>query len=447
MITPPPCFVDEVVVPVSLHVISTDIELSEKTDGIEAHQCSTSEQLSAHITSLEDRGYSQCYISISQRNSWGPLQVTKSMFDLLAEAFDLQSSVWDLATCFYERDSDLEDVFCIPFIEHRVGPEREMAYSIRYPEYKPFEREWVIRQTGVYHKFNTESSQNLFILFNPTPDSKAHQRAEDWITTYGQDSPEDIFWLHRVLFQTYLPAWRLYSSYLEELFIPIADNAVATFIQELSNTEYNHLTELAYLENRFLQIPTILTASQDVLEELSSLCNGQLHGLNDEAVESTRASSFQFRQYRRRCEAYSRVAVYLQQRAQKTNELLAITLSFREQLDAKSQNDNMLRLNKSAVFITTLTLLYLPPSFVATFFGMNFFDLDKDNDQIVGTSMIWIYALCSTVLTAGTFLIYHLLLDGTILAQLQAKVPSLKELRRRRVATKSSGAELGSFDV
>ncbi|KAF6834743.1 hypothetical protein CMUS01_06060 [Colletotrichum musicola] len=366
------------------------------------------------------------------------------MFDLLVKTFDLQSSVWDLASCFYARDSDVEDVFCIPFTEYRDGPVREVTYTIRYPEYKAAEGKWAIRQTGVYHKFNAETCQNLFILLNPVPSSEAHQRAERLMLAHEQDLAEDVFWLHRELFQAYLPAWRFYSSYLEQLFIPIANNAVATFIEELSDTEYIHLTELAYLENRFLQIPTILTASKEVLEDLISFCNDQCHGKNKRVSSYARASSFQFRQYHRRCKAFARVADYLQQRAQKINQLLANTLSFREQLDAKSQNAIMLRLNRSAVFITTLTLLYLPPSFVATFFGMNFFDLDKDNDRIVGTSMIWIYVLCSTALTAGTFLIYHLLLDTTRLGQLRQKFTTLKKLRQKRAVIKSnsSGTEL-----
>lgn len=80
---------------------------------------------------------------------------------------------------------------------------------------------------------------------------------------------------------------------------------------------------------------------------------------------------------------------------------------------------------------------------------MNFFDLDKENDKIVGTSMIWIYVLCSTALTAGTFLIYQLLLDRTMLGQFRHKIPRLhvKKLRRKRAATKSFGTEGGSLDV
>ncbi|KZL65473.1 magnesium transport protein transmembrane region, partial [Colletotrichum tofieldiae] len=105
----------------------------------------------------------------------------------------------------------------------------------------------------------------------------------------------------------------------------------------------------------------------------------------------------------------------LRLRVQGTTQLLGNTLSFREQFATKSQNDSMLHLNKSAVFITTLTLLYLPSSFVATFFGMNFFDLNQEGTRIIGTSMIWIYVVSSAALTIATFLLYRLLLDGTFL--------------------------------
>jgi Mg2+ and Co2+ transporter CorA len=144
-----------------------------------------------------------------------------------------------------------------------------------------------------------------------------------------------------------------------------ANNAVATWIEELTEAEYRHLTELAYLESRLLQIPVILAGSNEVLEGLSSLCRDWYPDSTGHAKESARTALVEFQKHVFNCRAYVRVADFLQQRAQKITQLLANTLSFREQLYAKVQNDSMLRLNKSAVFITTLTLLYLPASFVA----------------------------------------------------------------------------------
>ncbi|SCV31947.1 uncharacterized protein FFFS_03058 [Fusarium fujikuroi] len=252
----------------------------------------------------------------------------------------------------------------------------------------------------------------------------------------------DSFWLHKELFQVYMPAWRRYNAHLEETLLPIANNAVVTFVEELSDTEHRHLTQLAFLESKLIQIPVILQATQDVLGELSSLFGEQFWVVHTGKGSSNHSISCQFKQYRRNCQAYARVAQSLQERAQRITQLLVNTLSFREQLNAKSQNESMLKLNKSAVFITTLTLLYLPPSFVATFFGMNFFELDKANDQIVSTSMIWVFAICSALLTAGTFLLYHLLLDGTLFRQLGDIILNLRKTALRRAVSKNTDHEL-----
>jgi Mg2+ and Co2+ transporter CorA len=211
-----------------------------------------------------------------------------------------------------------------------------------------------------------------------------------------------------------------------------ASNAVSSFVEELSETEYHHLPKLTYLESRLVQIPFLLAASNDILAELLSLCQDVCRSADEHLHESARITMVQFNQQKSYCEVYSRVAQCLHLQAQKITQLLANTLSFREQSLAKAQNTTMLRLNKSAVFITTLTLLYLPPSFVATFFGMNFFDLDEGADQIVATHMIWIYVLCSAALTVGTFVFYHILLDRTIFGRVAARVFMFKTFVKRK---------------
>lgn len=131
----------------------------------------------------------------------------------------------------------------------------------------------------------------------------------------------------------------------------------------------SHLTKLASLANRFQTISSILESSEETLTELSALCSrrllppkGLMMNADNEVVQE---SASEFENFRRQCRAFSRTAADLHHRAQTTSQLLANTLSFREQLDSRKQNENMLRLNKSVVFITTLTLLYLPPSFIA----------------------------------------------------------------------------------
>jgi hypothetical protein len=76
---------------------------------------------------------------------------------------------------------------------------------------------------------------------------------------------------------------------------------------------------------------------------------------------------------------------------------------------------------------------------------MNFFDLDANGDQIVMTSMIWIYFLSSAALTICTFLLYHVLLDKTLIGRLAGNIPIVKTLMHGRSRKVSSDMESGSI--
>lgn len=125
---------------------------------------------------------------------------------------------------------------------------------------------------------------------------------------------------------------------------------------------YDNLSTLVSLQNHFLQAPAILGHAIDTLKELYVLLDEHLQL---RALPETRQLTAQLRNQYSNCRAYTRTATYLQQRTQATATLLSDTLSFRDQVVAKEQNGTMLQLNKSAVFITMLTLFYLPASFVA----------------------------------------------------------------------------------
>ncbi|KAJ4112391.1 hypothetical protein NW765_015462 [Fusarium oxysporum] len=185
----------------------------------------------------------------------------------------------------------------------------------------------------------------------------------------------------------------------------------------------------------------MLAASRDVLEGLVCLCR-EMTGREDEKItEFSRSTLAVIQQHIRECAGYTRVADCLEQRVQKITQLLANTLSFREQLNAKVQNNSMLKLNN---LITTLTVLYLPASFVASFFGMNFFDFDNESRQIVGTPILWIYFLCSAVMTVLTYVFYHLLIQKAVLKRITWKIPSIKMYTRTRTRKKElhKGPEL-----
>jgi hypothetical protein len=231
----------------------------------------------------------------------------------------------------------------------------EVSYTLRYPEYKESEDKWTIRQSGIYHRFDIATSKSLFVLFNPTPRSRAHNEVEKFLSGSPSWTKREPFWLHRILFSIYTPAWRGYIGSLERRFLPITNTAFATFIEEPLRLNYDNLSTLSNLEIRFLQVPAMVTSTTEVIDELCTLF---------ESISRPHTESQDLQNHRRRCLVYSRAATHLKERVQTIARLLADTLLLRDQIVAREQNRNIFQLNKSAVFITTLTLLYLPASFL-----------------------------------------------------------------------------------
>ncbi|KAK1465215.1 hypothetical protein CMEL01_12570 [Colletotrichum melonis] len=379
------CFVEDVIEPIRICSV-TRLPAEGGSDGEKErvakvkHQqraIANFDELSICLEDIHSRSEEHIhhFISICQRNSWRPLQITLPMFELIMEKLSLNSSLRDIVSCFYTRNMNVEEVFCMPYTERRKGSVAEASYTIRYPEYKSEEDTWVIRQTGVYHRCDAASRQSLFIMINPTPNSQASDRAIEWLSSRNsaagsEAETHDHVWLHKLVFETYLPAWRFYIASMERQFLPLSYKTLINFIDEPTTMKPSHLTKLASLANRFQTISSILESSEETLSELSALCTHRLllpkgSSMKNADNEVLQESASEFENFRRQCRAFSRTATDLHHRAQTTSQLLANTLSFREQLDSRKQNENMLRLNKSVVFITTLTLLYLPPSFIA----------------------------------------------------------------------------------
>lgn len=145
---------------------------------------------------------------------------------------------------------------------------------------------------------------------------------------------------------------------LEREFLPLSSAAFAAFIDEPLTLKHVNLSTLTKLESHFLQLPVILTGAMDVITELCTLIRSIDQSSQNESVLE------ELQNQHRQCITFSRTATHFQQRVQSTSRLIADTLLLRDQVVATEQSNNMLQLNKSAIFITRLSLLYLPPSFI-----------------------------------------------------------------------------------
>jgi hypothetical protein len=92
-----------------------------------------------------------------------------------------------------------------------------MFYTFRYGEYKGNVNEpWVIRQTGVYHKYDLRNKTSLYILVNAVPNSAAHRRVCESFMRHQLQLLSNPLWLHGVIHASYFMSWREYIAEYEK---------------------------------------------------------------------------------------------------------------------------------------------------------------------------------------------------------------------------------------
>jgi hypothetical protein len=143
-----------------------------------------------------------------------------------------------------------------------------------------------------------------------------------------------------------------------------ANTTVATFIEEPLRVNHEMLGKLQFLESRFLPVSAIIANCVDVLAELKGLLK-ILTATRSISSEDKKIAERDIENRRKACAVFTRTAQFLQRRSESTGQLLANTLAFKNQVVAQEQNHAMLRLTKSTVFFTILTVFYLPWSFAS----------------------------------------------------------------------------------
>ncbi|KAI1126467.1 hypothetical protein F5Y10DRAFT_293852 [Nemania abortiva] len=383
---------DDVIEPVQIIDVLLDDEPNKEK--LFSESCANLNDLKGALKFPSLRQSHVRFISICQRNSWRPLQITQPMFQFIVDHHDLYDSVHDISSCFFTRNLDLEDIYCAPLSLAQSGDLVDTSYTLRYPELKENENRWALRQSGIYYRFNHKTNQHFLLLLSPLPNSAAHSIIKSQMLKRLRSMSDDPFWVHRLMFSTYTPAWRRYISWLEGRLIPITNLTLIADIDREMRVNYEQLNTLYIVMNKLLQIPTLISHSLDVLDGLLG------HSTDDKISNNPRIQ--QLENFRRQTAAYSRTAACLHQRAQTTAQLLSDTLSLREQTIAKNQTSNMASLSKSTYLITIMGLLYLPTTLVATVFGTNFFNFDGQKSAIVASTDIWYFFVASGVLTVIT---------------------------------------------
>jgi hypothetical protein len=122
---------------------------------------------------------------------------------------------------------------------------------------------------------------------------------------------------------------------------------------------HDTLGKVRFLESRFLPLRPILTSFEELSDGLQDL-GKVLIAKGCTVAERQLQVDSQLANAKRYARAFVRTAMFLQERSNNTATLLADTLAFRNQGVAQEQNGSMVVLTRSAVFITVITLVYLP---------------------------------------------------------------------------------------
>ncbi|KAL2808005.1 hypothetical protein BJX63DRAFT_436520 [Aspergillus granulosus] len=359
-------------------------------------------------------------ISIWSINSNKPLCITQSGMQTLLDHYDIGDEFRDLVHSFGKKQH-------ISDSGHggmTVGRRADGAYDVQY--LLPYVEEYTIggitkytdRWVCVFNRFSPEKlGQNLWIFLHVKRQSEAQKRIESAVKQ-GLDCYKDPRFLHLVTVSSYIGHWRACIRSLAEEVERMANIVIVSRFTE--ETNYNQaldwLVKLSLLRENLLPLRSKLQVVQQILRkliEIDSVLNP--HCMNPDQDEQDTRDNIAF--YLQRTDGYLQSLQVLEDRLQGTLKLLEVAVDLGNRNSTGEINKKMLELttegaNDSASMkvITFLTMLYLPPSFVSTFLGMNVFSFrdSKDSPGFTTSKNIWLFFVLWFILSSLTFLAWKI---------------------------------------
>ncbi|OJJ46048.1 hypothetical protein ASPZODRAFT_67019 [Penicilliopsis zonata CBS 506.65] len=359
------------------------------------------------------RSFKTRVISIDQANSWRPLNITKEMLEEVMKFAFISAEFLEIALCFFEKSVSLEESFSSAPLFKCNADSIEIAYICKYVFFKPNDEEkdpWSLRQTGVFQRYDLRTKQSTWVFLHPTKKSLFQTRLEQIVTSQQEclKLQAHPLLLHNVLLSTVFPQWRECLAYYEHKVLRSSTSTMTVHVQDSLQIDHQTLKSVRFVENRCQSFQTIFHSLGKLFETVRKANNALLGARILEPPEKQALDQL-LDNYLTHLDAYRRNAAYLQGWAARTAQLVIDTLSLINARTVQAQSEYMLSLTKSAVddstavrVITIATLIYLPPTFMATVLGMNpFFNEDSHNNLVV-SHQFWIFVVCSVLLTVLT---------------------------------------------
>ncbi|KAF2809485.1 uncharacterized protein BDZ99DRAFT_531837 [Mytilinidion resinicola] len=295
----------------------------------------------------------------------------------------------------------------------------ELCYQLMYvePSGRPTDRDqWSFRQTGVYQKHSMKTRQSKCILLHSNDEPALQKRLEK-----HAESPEKLALarhpmnVHLVVLSTYIVHWQ---DYIESMAKSLQDIRKYVLVIDTKRTkvEAKQLQTLRNIEDKIVcRAIRCLQSTGKTVKTLMEISGSWPKADATFAVESTSVYE-RLRLIDHRLENYVNSAEILAERTRATLGLLTNMLDVQNQADSGRISSRMLLLTRESVddnatvrVITVCTLIYLPASFTATFFGMNFFEFQSGLAGLHTSPSFWIYVAATiplTFLTVGAWYIF-----------------------------------------
>lgn len=356
-------------------------------------------------------------ISLHSTKSPLALEITETLMRKVLTRFEVDPAFLSVLFSFGEMPHLAESGSSNIASTITTDGSRKISYQIRYAEenHRSPERPWSVRQTGVYHHHSVQSNFDLFILLHPIENSLFEQQVTSLAMTQSSQAElaslvENPYRMHLMPFALYLDNWRWYFRYLGEEFQKKNDEVMTVDIKTSAavSLNFDKVQGLRDLEDTALSLSAYCKAGSGIIEALHDVPGADYQGV------------WSLNPFDARLRGYGENISVLTKRIGNTIELFAYALDLKNQYTAADINNHVSQLTEktselaektthdttAVKWITYLTLVYLPGSFVAGLYGMNLFVFNPQSRRLVIAEDFWICVVTWFLLTVLTFLGY-----------------------------------------
>jgi hypothetical protein len=115
------CFVSNPTEPVIVVDVNTSNNPTPSSTTSQPRHLRDSASLNSFLTDPNNGRYDHRILSICQKNSWAPLQITKDMLRSIVEHHKIDSSFLEVPLSFFRRSNEQEQGYCVPWTIVRKG--------------------------------------------------------------------------------------------------------------------------------------------------------------------------------------------------------------------------------------------------------------------------------------------------------------------------------------